>query len=257
MGVEGTKLLAPRDDPEQHTQDFVMINYPTFFLSTLDDYESFFDYQAAGRPTRWFFQGANPLDWRVREFLIAARTLYQRVPSPLDTRYHSMSAYRFGPHNIKFSARPCTDRDRRMPPRRGPDFLREALVRDLASEPGCFRFEVQVQDPTKLMPIEDASVPWRESDVPYRGIATLEIPAQTFAVAEQDRFCEQLQFSPFHALPEHRPVGRMNRVREMVYREVSKRRHFGNDVPIGEPRGWCLDLTGAACESGAPDPEGS
>jgi hypothetical protein len=257
MGVEGTKLLAPRDDPEQHTQDFVMINYPTFFLSTLDDYASFFDYQAAGRPSRWFFQGANPLDWRVREFLIAARTLYQKVPSPLDARYHSMSAYRFGPHNIKFSARPCTDRNRRMPSRPGPDFLREALVRDLASEPGCFRFEVQVQDPTKRMPIEDASVPWKESDVPYRGLATLEIPPQTFAVPEQDQFCEQLQFSPFHALPEHRPVGRMNRVREMVYREVSKRRHFGNDVPIGEPRGWCLDLTGAACEPDAPDSGGS
>ncbi len=74
---------------------------------------------------------------------------------------------------------------------------------------------------------------------------------------EQDRFCEQLQFSPFHALPEHRPVGRMNRVREMVYREVSKRRHFGNDVPIGEPRGWCLDLTGATCELNTPGPEGS
>jgi hypothetical protein len=262
MGVEGAKLLTPDEDPEQHTQDFVMINYPTFFLSTLDDYEGFFDYQAENRPQRWFFRGVNPLDWRLREFLIAARTLYQKVPSPLDAAYFSMSAYRFGPHNIKFSARPCTDRDRPMPRNRGPNYLREALVADLSESSGCFRFMVQVQDPSKLMPIEDPSVAWKESDVPYVAIATLEIPAQRFAVPEQDRFCEQLQFSPFHALPEHRPLGRMNRVRELVYREVSKRRHAGNDVPIAEPRGWCLDLTGATCPAdggGAtptPPPEG-
>jgi hypothetical protein len=230
-----------------------MINYPTFFLSTLDDYASFFDYQAEGRPTRWFFRGANPLDWRMREFLVAARTLYQKVPSPLDASYYSMSAYRFGPHNIKFSARPCEDRDRRMPRDRGADFLREALVADLAAEPGCFRFMVQRQDPTKLMPIEDPSVEWKEEDAHWEGVATLDIPVQTFAVPEQDRFCEQLQFSPFHALAAHRPIGRMNRVREMVYRMVSKRRHTGNEVPIGEPVGWCLDLTGATCPATPPE----
>jgi catalase len=259
MGVEGPKLLTPEEDPEQHTQDFVMIDYPTFFLSTLEDYETFFDYQAAGRPVRWFFASANPLDWRLREFLIAFRNLGLKIASPLSTGYYSMSAYRFGPHNIKFAARPCTETDRRPPRGRGPNYLREALVADLAEGSGCFRFLVQRQDPTRLMPIEDASVEWDEEDAPYEAIATLDIPPQTFATPEQDAFCERLQFSPFHAVPDQRPLGRMNRVREMVYREVSKRRHAGNGVPIAEPRGWCLDLTGATCpaEEAATDADGA
>lgn len=246
-GVEGPKILTPQEDPEQDTQDFVMINYPTFFLPTLEDYEGFFDYQAANRPFAWFFASRNPLDWRLREFLIGGKTLYQKVPSPLATRYYSMSAYRLGPHNVKFTARPCEPRDRPMPRGRGPDFLREALVADLASADACFRLMVQLQDPTRFMPIEDPSVEWKESDSPFRTVATIRIPAQDFATPEQDRFCENLQFAPFHSLEEHRPLGRMNRVRQMVYREVSLRRHSRNDAPRAGPRGWCLDLSGESC----------
>jgi hypothetical protein len=78
-------------------------------------------------------------------------------------------------------------------------------------------------------------------------IATLTIPAQEFDTDAQNRFCEQLAFAPWHALPAHRPVGVLNRARLAVYREVSHRRHARNGVPRGEPRGWCLDLSGAPC----------
>lgn len=268
MGVEGEKLLSPEVDPEQHTQDFVMINYPTFFLSDLDDYSSFFDYQAAEEPTKWFFRGLNPLGWRLREFQIAGANLYQKVENPLHTRYYSMSAYRFGPHNIKFSAQPCDPSLvpdagvlgalwwMKRPGDRGENFLREALLATLPGTSSCFHFMVQLQDPDALMPIEDPSVPWDQDISPYRAIATLEIPSQEYVVGEQDRFCENLQFSPFHALPAHRPIGRLNRVREMVYRMVSKRRHVGNDAPIAEPRGWCLDLTGERCTAAEAAIEG-
>lgn len=258
MGVEGDKLISPEIDPEQDTQDFVMINHPTFFLSDLDDYGTFFEYQAADKPTKWFFRGANPLGWRIREFRIAGANLYQKVESPLHARYYSMSAYRFGSDNIKFSAQPC--RAELVPAPgllgtlgwfarkggRSEDFLREALLAQL-EDPSCFRFKVQLQDPDALMPIEDPSVPWSEEVSAYVGIATLEIPAQEYEVGAQDRFCENLQFSPFHALPEHRPVGRLNRVREQVYHMVSLRRHSRNDEPIAGPDGWCLDLTGETC----------
>ena len=42
MGVQGRKLLDRRDDPERKTQDFVMVNYHTFFLRTAEEYEEFF-----------------------------------------------------------------------------------------------------------------------------------------------------------------------------------------------------------------------
>jgi hypothetical protein len=97
------------------------------------------------------------------------------------------------------------------------------------------------------MPIEDPTVEWDERDSPYVEVARLAIPAQEFSTDAQNRFCEQLQFAPWHALPDHRPVGALNRARLAVYRAVSDRRHTRNGVRRAGPRGWCLDLSGAAC----------
>jgi hypothetical protein len=254
LGVRGTKVLDQRpdpdreppefvidrrDDPERKTQDFVMVNYHTFFLRTVEEYEEFFGYQDANRPIAYFFAGP-PWRWRMHALYHGAHMLFQRVPSPLATRYYSMSAYRFGTHNAKFSAQPCEPPTQAMPPRRGPNYLREALVRDLRAGDACFDFLVQVQDPTKNMPIEDPTIAWDEDEVPYVPVARLRIPAQEFSTDAQNRFCEVLQFAPWHALPEHRPLGSLNRARKVVYAAVSRRRHFRNQAPRGEPRGWCL-----------------
>ena len=247
MGVQGRKLLDRRDDPERKTQDFVMVNYHTFFLRTLEEYEEFFAYQAENRPTAYFFAGP-PWRWRLHELYHGAHMLYQRVSSPLATRYYTMSAYRFGARNAKVSARPCGAADEPMPRDRGPHYLREALVRDLRERDACFELAVQLQDPTKNMPIEDPTIEWDERESPYVPVATLRIPRQEFSTDVQNRFCEQLQFTPWHALPAHRPVGSLNRARALVYREVSRRRHYHNAVPRGEPRGWCLHF--GACAPG-------
>ena len=77
-------------------------------------------------------------------------------------------------------------------------------MRDLRARDACFTFLVQLQDPTKNMPIEDATIEWDEHDSPYFPVATLRIPAQEFSTDAQNRFCEALQFAPWHALPEHR-----------------------------------------------------
>ena len=247
MNVPGQKLLDPADDPEQGTQDFVMVDYHTFFLRTVAEYEEFFAYQTRNQPVRYFFAGW-PWQWKLHPFYHGSHMLFHHVASPLATAYYSMSAYRFGRENVKFSAQPCEPRHARMPSPRTPHYLRDALVRDLQGTNACFRFAVQLQDPTKNMPIEDPTIEWDERDSPYVPIATLVIPAQEFSSDVQNRFCEQLSFAPWHGLPAHRPVGALNRVRRAVYLQVSHRRHARNDAPRGEPRGWCLDLSGTPCE---------
>ena len=232
-------VIRRRDEPERKTQDFVMVNYHTFFLRTVEEYEEFFDFQDANRPIAYFFAGP-PWRWRLHELYHGAHMLFQRVPSPLATQYYSMSAYKFGTRNAKFSAQPCAPPTQKMPRKRGPNYLREALVRDLRAGDACFTFLVQLQDPTKNMPIEDPTVEWDEHDSPYFPVATLRIPAQEFSNDAQNRFCETLQFAPWHALLEHRPVGSLNRARKVVYTTVSQRRHYHNAAPRGEPRGWCL-----------------
>jgi hypothetical protein len=246
MNVPGPKLLPPKDDPEQGTQDFVMVDYHTFFLRNLADYEEFFPYQVANRPVAYFFAGW-PWSWKLHALYHGARALLQRVSSPLAARYYSMSAYRLGPENVKFSVQPCVMPKTPVPVPRTAHYLRDALVRDLQGAAACFRFLVQLQEPTRNMPIEDPSIQWDEDESPYVPVATLTIPVQEFSSDLQNRFCEQLSFAPWHALPEHRPVGALNRARLAVYREVSRRRHARNDVPRGEPQGWCLDLSGAPC----------
>lgn len=45
----------------------------------------------------------------------------------------------------------------------------------------------------------------------------------------------RLSFNPWHALPEHKPLGAVNRIRRVVYTAVSKLWHQHNGVPRREP----------------------
>jgi catalase len=247
MGVPGEKLLpAEKDAP---TQDFVMINSPRFFVRTLPDYAAFTAFLSRGSRYGWFFDGFSwkPWRWHLRELSLAAHTLEPPPASLLQTRFYSLSAYRLGPSQfVKYSARPC---ETRKPPRRpkGANMLRETLKAELAQGEGCFDLAVQLQVAGKNMPVEDATVLWSEADSPFLKVARVTIPRQEFDTPEQNAFCENLSFTPWHALPDHEPVGVMNRVRRAVYQEISRYRHAKNAVPRAEPRGFCLDLTGATC----------
>jgi hypothetical protein len=130
--------------------------------------------------------------------------------------------------------------------------LRETLVADLSRGDGCFDLMAQLQMAGKNMPVEDATVLWSEKDSPFLKLGRVTIPRQQFDTPEQNAFCENLSFTPWHALPEHEPVGVMNRVRRALYQEISRYRHAKNAAPRAEPRGFCLDLTGATCKAAAP-----
>ena len=56
-----------------------------------------------------------------------------------------------------------------------------------------------------------------------------------FDGAAQQAFCENLSFTPWHSLPEHRPIGGIIRVRKAVYLAVSTLRHRLNQAPRVEP----------------------
>ena len=55
--------------------------------------------------------------------------------------------------------------------------------------------------------------------------AAIRIPNQSFASNEQLEFCENLSFTPWRALPEHRPLGGINGTRKKSYLAISQRRH--------------------------------
>jgi len=229
MDVPGQKVL----DDEQGTQDFVMINYPLFFIRDLSDYVDFFGaLQQASLPIQFFLPSLNPLTWRLRELWIAGSTIVQNVGNPLLIQYWSTTPYKLGDRAIKFSAKPVDTATGSLPWNRTENYLRQAMIESLQGSETVFDFLVQVQTDPVTMPIED---PTREWDSPWIKVATIRIPPQTFDSEEQMTFCENLSYTPWHTLPEHQPLGAINRARRQTYHTLSNLRHELNHRPPQEP----------------------
>lgn len=235
VGVEGEKLL----EAEKHapTQDFTMANHPVFAVRNAEDYRELLRKRLKGerKVLQFFFPSLNPRQWRLHEFKIVQAVERRKIPSPLEIQYWSMAPYQLGPHAIKFSAKPSAGSYSTGPIPGSPHYLYEAMVKHLSQQEACFDFLVQVQTDPQLMPIEDPTIVWDESRSPYKKVATVRIPVQVFDTPEQMAFCEQLSFTPWHSLPEHRPIGGINRMRKQVYEAMSRMRHEMNQAPYEEP----------------------
>ena len=237
------KILDPPGEPMQvaanniPTQDFLMTNSPVFFVKDIYDYNELV--AAPEALVNFIFTGLNPFKWRIDELFLAKKTLTKPPVSLLEPQYYSITAYKLGPHNIKFSARPCEQYTRQTGiAQDGPDFLRKTLVKDLSGSDACFDFMVQLQMPEKNMSIEDPTIEWLESDSPFIPLAKIIIPAQQFDTPEQDNFCENLSFAPWHALEAHQPIGQFNRMRRHVYPASSGYRHAQNHVAVPDSLVW-------------------
>ncbi len=227
-------LMQPDDGPE--TQDFLMHDSPVFFTADLEDYNRFVE---SDDKILYFFDGINPFKWKLRELRYGLATLKKPPVSPLRTQYFSNTAYKLGTLNIKFNTKSCmTAPEITGQDINDPDFLRKTMAEELQDSEACFEFRVQLQDPDKYMPIEDPSILWKESDSPFITVAKIIIPQQEFDSEQQQQFCENLSFSPWNALSEHRPVGQLNRIRKQVYEASSKYRHENNHVEPPASLDW-------------------
>ncbi|MGJ8620009.1 MAG: catalase family protein [Methylophilaceae bacterium] len=219
-----------------NTQEFIAHNSPAFFVTSVSDYNQFV--KEKGNP-RYFIQGYNPFKWRLRELWQLITAYAPPPPSPLWTSYFSNTAYKLGPHNIKFRMQSCqSDVSADYQPSDDPDFLKHRLTSELAKDSACMRLSVQLQNASKQMPVEDATVLWKESDSPFIPVATISILKQSFDTVEQQAFCENLSFSPWNALAAHRPIGALNRARQFVYKASSDYRHQVNGTEVPKMLDW-------------------
>ncbi len=234
MGVQGEKILP--EERAAKTQDFLMINHPVFFVRNAQDYIEFQQAVIGGNPFKFFFPGLNPLNWRSHEGAISAAILAKTVLNPLDVRYWSMTPIKLGNAQAKFQVRPCDGfRIDSGALSLSPNYLRENMQGRLSGGEACFDFYLQPRTDPASMPIEDPTIEWTENQsVPVR-VARITIPSQQFSSSGQMEFCENLSMNPWHALPELRPLGGINRVRRVVYDGISKFRHDANRAPRVEP----------------------
>ncbi len=248
MYVPGKKII-PKEADEQ-TQDFLMFASPIFFVKDIKDYAEFI--KALGN------------DAAFRDLLTRPRSLVQLATAqlkakgkknPLKLNYFSAVPFRLGlkenpaRRQVKYSVKACDPVAAKNAPNgdpKNPNFMRAALKQSLEKESACFQFQVQLGDPAKQSsyPVEDPSILWPEARSlthprtfsPYTTVAILRIPQQDFDTPERDQFCEHLSFTPWHSLPEHRPLGRTNRMRLKLYETISTYRHKANGVAKREPK---------------------
>lgn len=255
LGIKGESLLA--DLGHNGTQDFVMISNPNFFISDALDYVTVVRQQnQEGGPSilKLFsaigFKGA----------LAAAEITSLRNRNPFEGEYFSMVPYQLGlgpdAKAIKFKAQPCgygdlTEedktfyRDPEIPEDADPNFLRGAMASSLQLGSPCMEFLIQQRGPG--MSVEDAVTPWSAEKAPFVKVARLRFPAgQDFDTREQNLACEDMSYTPWHALPEHKPLGAVNRIRKVVYERISTFRHQGNKAANPEPPTFDLDQ----CQNG-------
>ena len=230
MGVPGDKLL----DSERHeqTQDFIVISTNVFVTKDVQEFDALIKAMTGSILSKIFFFATH---WRVIWNLV---TSLKKFANPLQMRYWSTTPYLFGNTAVKYSAIPHVSNPDAVPSDPGPDYLRQAMVRQLAQGEAVFDFTVQLQTNADSMPIEDPGHEWKESESPFRKVATIRILQQEFDSEAQRVFGENLSYTPWHSLPAHRPLGGINRARKIVYDAISTFRHEYNKVPRKEPTSW-------------------
>ena len=233
MGVPGPKLM----EEERYTQDFMGVSTPTFVTP---DTRANAQLQLASLQNAQLFYFVNLHRTHILDFVMQALWLKTQT-SPFEAPYFSCVPYLFGEGQaMQYSVWPTSNTRTpvpRLPLRPPDDYLRDAMVASLARGDVELDFRVQLQTDPHLMPIEHAGVLWPERLSPRVSVATLRLPRQTFNSPAQIAFARQLSYNPWHAIPDHRPLGNQSRARRRMYLQLSTLRHTMNAVPHYEPTG--------------------
>lgn len=249
LEVPGEKLIEGRR--HEAAQDFVLVDHETFFTGDPDDYARVNRATMGKRVRRlcaWAALLVRPaLLLRIRSFIS------KRPRSPLESAYFSTVPYRLGDMVVKYAVTPREPA--RAGPVRGEHGLALALRDGLAASPATFDFCVDIQSDADTQPIEDPTRSWSQAGAERVVLAELILPAQR--VDARAPIAENLQFSPWHALPVHAPLGYINRARAPIYREMAKVRHARAGVVPIESSEAPASYAAAASAAGPTAAEGA
>lgn len=246
LRVRGQNILSPERDPGATVeQDFLLTNFPVFFSPGVTDYTEFLEIVALPHDT-WkgkLKQGVKVVLFflpRPRQLWIFLRNAFQYPKSPMHVAYHSMTPYLVGDDQVvRYRASPVQvpgSAPKRLWRLCDDNFLRRALATELspgrasAPDKAVFDFSLQIRNDATPDDVEDASRYWRRRKDRLIKVAQIEIPLQDFDTPRQWYSGENLSFSPWHCLREHRPLGGLNRMRLAVYRASLEVRHQLNMV---------------------------
>jgi len=239
LGVPGKKLLEV--ESQAVSQDFIFISHPVFFIKDPVEYIDFIKHFESSDLLSML---ATAKTLGVQGVSIATAIKSRQISSPIQIEYFSNVPYQLGvgaaKKAVKYNARPCTINGSDPVPTdtKDPNYLRTRLIDHFKTSDACMDIYVQARTDDK-MSVEDSRIEWK---TPWSKVATLTIKKSNQDIAPtpeatiaSNKACDTLSFNPWHSLPEHKPLGSMNRVRKIVYEHISKLRHEMNKEPRQEP----------------------
>lgn len=224
LAIKVLDVPGPKYQPDEtSTQDFLMTNSPVPVGRDAVEFMTFARANVKGRLAGiLFLAGHAPTT-------AAALSRTNPVDSMVTERYWSGGAFHLGAHQaVKLNARPCDLRMVREPKRDSDDYLQTDLA-DAAKQGICMQMYVQFQTDPELTPVENAATIWEEKVSPSVAVAKIVMPPQE--VERDPKTCDRLSFSPWHAIPAHKPMGHINRARRWVYDASRQHRHGGGGAP--------------------------
>ncbi|OSI50026.1 catalase family protein [Bradyrhizobium canariense] len=249
IGVEGERLSGSEGDV---TQDFVLVNGPAFGAPTPKKF----------LPVITLLSKTTNRVQRLKKLLSAVMRQVQRAivsvtgqPNTtvatlggqpethiLGETFYNQAPVRFGDFIAKISVSPISSE---LAALKGaalnvngiPNGIREAVVAFFKQSGGVWEGRAQLCTDLNLMPIENAATVWPEQLSPYRRIGRIEVTRQnSWSEARSSVVDDGMQFSPWHGLAAHRPLGGIMRARKEVYAAAKRFRAARNGRVIEEPR---------------------
>ena len=219
VDVPGEKLHC--NPVNTDSQDFNLINQEIFMARTVKEFHKLISAFTSGMGSLVLFI-LNPFNIHTTRLLLKSQTKCNHI---LDETFWSATPFLFGDGRaVKFQVTPCNP-EGATSSKTDENYLKTNMIKTLSERDVFFDFAIQFQTDADQMPIEDPTVKWTS---PFINVAKIRIPKQTFDTEEQNHLGDGFSFSPWHCLPEHRPLGGLNRARKKVYDTMSTFWHDHN-----------------------------
>ena len=243
LDVPGEKVLT--EEAGATTQDFVLADHPVFFARDAQHFLQFLGLKReqgierhtavqAGKTEKELAAIDGAQQTQLGKAFPALSGFFKKVTSPLTLEYFSQTPYQFGVRVVKYFVKPAESNGVADVLPESEDSLRSTMQQLLTTERRTARFEFGIEVQTNpSMPVDDATKAWDSAERVI--LATITIPPQDFLSDTHRAFGEALSFSPWHSLPEHRPLGSINQARRDAYHDSSVTRHGATGAVRQEP----------------------
>lgn len=210
------------------TADLVMQNHHVFFV---DDAAEMVRFTYAGVVQRDYpgYLAQHPETDRILD------DMSHSEGSVLTASYWAILPFRFGDRVVKYQLtpelKPCNVPDD------AADYLRVDLARRLREREHTFLLSIQPRTNPETMPLDQATMPWPESESGYRPIARLRLPVQDVETQGQCDYGQFLSFNIWHVPDVNAPSSESSiaMARRGVYAAGARLRHEANGQPLDEP----------------------